>query len=265
MALAYADRIAARTRVEHADLPISAGCDEDRAPRVESETMDGVAVAPKDGLGALGVGEVPELDDVVAGRGREDVVGCGVEKDVADTARGDVDAGDGVEVLGLPAILAPAFEDGGLDLPDHGLAIFAGGGNDGVVEWGPVCVENGGGVAACEGDEVGEFGGKPSREWGEWRGEGKDGEGASAGRVPVQRNITLQIATTKREMKRGTERKGKIWVNGWIRTVEAAMTLVSQALLVTLTLSNPYSFFPFWPKTWLKTLENGSKWKTAVD
>ena len=259
MALAYADRIAARTRVEHADLPISAGCDEDRAPRVESETLDGVAVAPKDGLGALGVGEVPELDDVVAGRGREDVVGCGVEKDVADTARGDVDAGDGVEVLGLPAILAPAFEDGGLDLPDHGLAILASGGDDGIVEWGPVCVENGGGVAAREGDEVGEFGGKPGWEWGEWGGEGKDGEGASAGRVPVQRNITLQIATTKREMKRGTERKGKIWVNGWIRTVEAAMTLVSQALLVTLTLSNPYSFFPFWPKTWLRTLKNGSE------
>lgn len=38
-------------------------------------------------------------------------------------------------------------------------------------------------------------------------------------------------------------------MNWWIRTVEAEMTLVSQALLVTLTLSNPYSFFPFWPKT----------------
>ena len=37
------------------------------------------------------------------------------------------------------------------------------------------------------------------------------------------------------------------------RTVEAEMTLVSQALLVTLTLSKPYSFLPDWPKTWLES------------
>ena len=30
------------------------------------------------------------------------------------------------------------------------------------------------------------------------------------------------------------------------------MTLVSQAELVTLTLSKPYSFLPCWPKTWLR-------------
>lgn len=31
------------------------------------------------------------------------------------------------------------------------------------------------------------------------------------------------------------------------------MRLVSQALLVTFTLSMPYSFLPCWPKTWLST------------
>ena len=34
------------------------------------------------------------------------------------------------------------------------------------------------------------------------------------------------------------------------------MTLVSQALLVTLTLSKPYSFLPFWPKTWLFAVQS---------
>ncbi len=43
------------------------------------------------------------------------------------------------------------------------------------------------------------------------------------------------------------------------------MTLVSQALLVTLTLSNPYSFFPFWPKTWLAVVEDGSECRMAAD
>ena len=131
---------------------------------------------------------------MVASRGREDVVRCGVEEDVADTAGRNVYTGDGVEVLGLPAVLAPTFEDGGLDLPDHDLAIFAGRGDDGVVEWRPVCVEDGGGVAAREGDEVGELGRKTGGERCEWGGKGKDGECASAGRVPVQRDVALQTA-----------------------------------------------------------------------
>ena len=76
-------------------------------------------------------------------------------KNVADTARGHVDAGDGVKVLRLPAVLAPSVEGTGLDLPDHGLAILAGGGDDRVVEGRPVRIENGPGVAAGEGHEVG--------------------------------------------------------------------------------------------------------------
>ena len=53
--------------------------------------------------------------------------------------------------MGLPAVRAPAFKDGGLDLPDEGLAVLSSRGDDRVVEGGPVCVENRGGVTAGEG------------------------------------------------------------------------------------------------------------------
>ena len=155
MSFTNADRIAAGARVKQPNLAVAAGGSQQRAPRVEREALDGVRVAAKDRLGALGAREVPELDDVVAGGGREDVVCRRMEENVADTARGHVDAGDGVKVLRLPAVLAPAVEGAGLDLPDHGLAVLAGGGDDRVVEGRPVRVENGASVAAGEGHEVG--------------------------------------------------------------------------------------------------------------
>jgi hypothetical protein len=43
------------------------------------------------------------LDDVFAGGAGEDVLGGGVEEDLADLARGGVDARDGVEVRRDPA------------------------------------------------------------------------------------------------------------------------------------------------------------------
>ncbi len=45
--------------------------------------------------------------------------------------------------------------------------------------------------------------------------------------------------------------------------MEAEITLVSQALLVTLTLSKPYSFLPCCPKTWLHTTETGDDQHTG--
>ena len=116
MALAHADGIAACAGVEDAILAVAAGGGEEGAGGVEGEALDGIVVAAEDALGGLGGGEVPEFDDVIACGGGKDVVGGGVEEDVADAAGGDVDAGDGVKVLGLPALGAPAFEDRGLDL-----------------------------------------------------------------------------------------------------------------------------------------------------
>ena len=57
-----------------------------------------------------------------------------MEGNGADAARGDINACDGIIVLVLPMLGAPAVKYGSLDLPDHHLAVLAGGGDDGVVE-----------------------------------------------------------------------------------------------------------------------------------
>lgn len=212
MALASAYGITTRSRVEEANLAVPAGSREECTSRVPSETLDGVRVSAKRNLRALRAGEVPDLDDMVARGGREDVVRGRVEEDVADTTRGDIDAGNGVKVLGLPAILSPALERGGLDGPDEGLAVLAGGGDDSVVEGGPVSVKDGAGVAAGEGDEVRELGGEAVL--GKGGGEGEDGECAAAGRVPVEGDVPLrqsQCVGRRRERGDGRWKRRRCW------------------------------------------------------
>jgi hypothetical protein len=53
--------------------------------RVPSETLDGVSMALEGDGGRLGtVLNVPESDQVITGRGREEVRGCRVELDLSD-------------------------------------------------------------------------------------------------------------------------------------------------------------------------------------
>lgn len=135
----------------------------------------------------LGVREVPQLHKRIARGRRQDVRSRGVPHDLPDLARGGIDAEYGVKILGLPPVRAPPFKGGGLDLPDEGLAVLSGGGDERVVVRGPGGVEHGRGVAPREGEGVGEFvwevgwGG----DGGEGGGEGQDREGAAAGGVPV--------------------------------------------------------------------------------
>ena len=102
-------------------------------------------------------------------------------------------------------------------------------------------------MGASEGNEVRKFVRQAMGERLEGRREREDGERASAGRVPVDTDVALYGA------KVSTQPMTWTLVRGRRRTEEVAMRLVSQALLVTLTLSMPYSFLPCWPKTWLST------------
>lgn len=190
MSLSRTDGISSCARVEEANLAVPAGRREEGAGRVPGEALNGVRMAAKRNLRALRTSEVPNLHDMVAGGGREDVVRGGVEEDVANAARGHVDAGDGVKVLRFPAVLSPALERRRLDGPDEGLAVLAGRGDDSVVEGGPVSVKDRAGVAAGEGDEVRELGGEAVL--GKGGGEGEDGERASPRRVPVEGDVPLR-------------------------------------------------------------------------
>ena len=80
-----------------------------------------------------------------------------MKQDLTDFSGGPVDPKDGVKVLRDPSLGAPPFERGRGDGPDHYFAVFACGGDEGVVVRGPVGVEDGGGVGAREGEGVGEF------------------------------------------------------------------------------------------------------------
>ena len=169
---------------------------------------------------------------------------------MANASRRDVEARDRVKVLRLPAVLAPAVERARLNLPDDRLAILACRSDDGVIERRPISVQNGTRVASREWDEIRELGREAVRKRSERRGKGKDSERASTGGVPVQGNVSLQDEKVVGAVS-GTVVNTMYSDCYRSRTVEPEMTLVSQALLVTLTLSKPYSFLPFWPKTWL--------------
>lgn len=68
--------------IPHADLLIAGGRDQQAAAGVPGQTLHDVIVLQ--GVGGLAGANVPQLDREVAGRGREDVLGGGVEEDLAN-------------------------------------------------------------------------------------------------------------------------------------------------------------------------------------
>lgn len=67
---------------------------------------------------------------------------------MTDAARRVVHPCSTLEVLELPTVLSPALQRIRPDGSDEGFAVLAGGGDDGVIEGGPVSVIDGVGVAA---------------------------------------------------------------------------------------------------------------------
>lgn len=70
------------THIPHAQLLVSAGGDEERSVGAPGKRLDNVVV-PERELGRASL-DIPELDGKVTRRTGEDVLGRGVEEDVAD-------------------------------------------------------------------------------------------------------------------------------------------------------------------------------------
>lgn len=191
MTFSYANSLATRTRIEYPEFSITARSNEQVPVRVERKALNRVSMTMQHRLRLLRVPQIEELDEMVASGRSENVVRSRVEQNLADTFRRHLNAGDGIKVLRFPVLLPPPFEHGILHFPDHDFAIFGAGRDDGVVEWRPVGVEDSGGVAARERNEVGEFVGKVVGKRVEGGGEGEDREGTASGRVPVNTDVFL--------------------------------------------------------------------------
>lgn len=152
MSVSFAYRRTASAGVEEAEFLITAGGDQERSTGIKRDTLDPVRMPRQRRPRALHPGiKIPELDQMVSRCAGEEVRCCGVPEDLSDFARGGKDSENGVEVAGFPGVGGPAFEEVGLgaDVPDHDGAVFATGGDDGVVVRVPVRVEDGGGVGAA--------------------------------------------------------------------------------------------------------------------
>ena len=103
-----------------------------------------------------------------------------------------VDLRDGVEILRNPFLCAPPEESILCYFPDEDVAVFTTRGDDIVVKGRPSSIEDCGGVTTREGYNVGEFVGEVVPDRVEGGGEGKDGECATAGGVPVYADVVLE-------------------------------------------------------------------------
>ena len=183
--------VSTSTRVEQSDFPVSASRHEECTGGVERQTLYSIPMPTQNALCILRTAQIPELDGMLARSGRKDVIRRWVPRNLPHTSRRNIDPQHRIKIHRLPTFRTPPVKSVRVEFPDEGFAVFAGGGDDGVVEGGPGGVEDWGGVAPGEGDDVGEFGGEVVGEGGEGGGEGEDGEGSSAGCVPVYADVFL--------------------------------------------------------------------------
>jgi hypothetical protein len=191
--------------------------------------------------------EIPKLDSVLSRRTRQDVRRSRVPRDLSDLTGAGVDLRNGLKVLRDPALGIPVVEPARLDLPDRDRTVLATRCNEVVVMRAPVCVEHGSGVGTGKGYDVREL------VWylavsDEWGGEREDAECTTTRGIPVDTDVFLwnpgQPAVWNGQQRRSDRE--------YRRTPDALITFVSQAEFVTFTFSIPNSFFPVWPKTWLR-------------
>ena len=157
MPITHPNRLTTSTGVENPEFPVSAGGRQQRSGGVKRHALNNVPMPTQHRPRLLRIGNVPQFDGAFAPTRRQHPFRTGMEQNLADLSRGPVDPKNGIEILRDPSLGAPPFERGRGHAPEHYFAVFACGGDEGVVVRGPVGVEDGGGVGACEGEGVGEF------------------------------------------------------------------------------------------------------------
>lgn len=124
------------------------------------------------------VGDVPELDGVVARGTREDVLGSGIEQDMADLSGVTGQLVQGSHVDRLFGVLVKGKVLG--DTPEEDLAIVGSRGDEGVVERTPVGVEDSSSVATEQGELFGQLSTLVHRD---------NSKGTAAASFPIDREV----------------------------------------------------------------------------
>ncbi len=146
--LCDADCVPTRTGIEQADFAIATGRDEEVARGVKRDALNRIPMSSQHALRALRAPEIPQLDRMFTRRSSQHMLSRGMPHDLSHASRRNIDPQHRLKVARLPMFRAPSFERMGVDFPEEGFAVFAGGGDEGVVKGGPVGVEDGGGVAS---------------------------------------------------------------------------------------------------------------------
>lgn len=105
------------------------------------------------GMIARSVLDIPQLDGVITRASSKNILRCGMEQNMSDLAGMSSELHDRVDILGSGLFIGVECKVV-WNLPDEDLAIVGAGGNERIVERRPVCVEDGGGVSAEEGDKL---------------------------------------------------------------------------------------------------------------
>jgi hypothetical protein len=115
-----ADGFGASTGVEQAELAVATGGREGGSDGVPGDALDRVLVAGEgDSGGVVAVLDVPDAHEVVAAARRQEILGGRVEGHMSDLAAASVQLARGGNVGRLPSVVAPAFEERVLDVPDE--------------------------------------------------------------------------------------------------------------------------------------------------